>query len=320
MQVQELSGLLVGLSDCGQVSVMYLGCEMPASLLATEGRDVDYKAIEQEQSATNERIALASSSSASQDSAVHTLTMECNAGVVHVRGEGHELDSRSCICSLLISWPGALPLQTAVICISCSSPIYVTPSQFTVESLGRDVVELPFHLFCDGSGLVPHSMAIDIAASYVTSDGTSGCSSCALPAPLLMFASPSAASKAGEVSITIGLNKPPPQLPLIFKDICMAQDSVTVAANALGLQFPCGDIVSIVTSKTGERIRILAPRFDACMCALQLLHTRLQATAHVFSFTDPLPLPHYFEVIDSHWAARKTLLSMSALLAEASAQ
>jgi len=299
---------------------MYLGCEMPAALLATEGRDVDYKAIEQEQSVINERIAQASSSSASQDAAVHSLTLECNAGTVHVRGDGHELDSRSCVCTMRISWPGALPLQTAVICVCCSSPIYVTPSQFTVESLGRDAVELPFHLFSDGSGLVPHSMVIDIAASYITSDGTSGCSSRTMPAPLLMFASPSAPSKTGEISITIGLNKPPPQLPLIFKDICMAQDSATVAANALGLQFPCGDIVSIVTSKTGERIRILAPRFDACMCAIQLLHTRLQTTSHVFSFADPIPLPLYFEIIDVHWAARKMLLSTTALLAEASAQ
>ena len=299
---------------------MYLGCEMPASLLGAEGRDVDYKAIEQEQIVVNERIARASSSSASQDAALHSLTIECSAGAVHVRGDGHELDSRSCICTLRISWPGASPLQTAVICVCCSSPIYVTPSQFTVESLGRDAVELPFHVFCDGSGLVPHSTVIDIAASYVTSDGTSGCSSRVLHAPLLMFALPTAPSKAGEVSLTIGLNKPPPQLPLVFKDICMAQDSATVAANAIGLQFPCGDIVSIVTSKTGERIRILAPRFDACMCAVQLLHARLQPTSHVFSFTDNLPLSLYFEVIDAHWAARKMLLSMTALLAEASAQ
>jgi hypothetical protein len=299
---------------------MYLGCEMPASLLATEGRDLDYKAMEREQIDINERIVQASSASAVQDSAVHTLAIECDAGAVHVRGDGRELDSRSCVFQLRISWPGAMPLQTAVVCISSPSPIYATPSQFTIENVGHDPVELPFHVFCDGSGLVPHSVTVDVAASYITSEGKSGCCSRAVPAPLLLFASPTAPSKAGEVSITIGLNKPPPQLPLIFKDICMAQDSSTVAANALGLQFPCGDIVSMVTSKTGERIRILAPRFDACMCAVSLLHTRLQPTSHVFSFADPLPLPLYFETVDVHWAARKALAATSAALAEASAQ
>lgn len=315
---------------------MYLGCEVraapfplcifvtlnqvPSSLLATEGRDTDYKAMDREQSIINERIAHALSSSASQDAVTHSLAIDCSAGCVNVRGGGHELDARSCVCTMRISWPGAQPLQTAVICIGCPSPVYVTPSQFTVESLGRDAVELPFHVFNDGSGAVPHSMTIDIAASYVTSDGTSGCCSRTLSVPLLMYASPCAPSKAGGVSLTIGLNKPPPQLPLIFKDVCMSQDSATVAANALGLHFPCGDIVSIVTSKTGERIRILAPRLDACMCAVALLHDRLQPTSHVFSFADPLPLPLYFEIIDAHWAARETLLESSALLAQASAQ
>jgi hypothetical protein len=299
---------------------MFLGCEMPSSLLATEGRDCDYKAIEREQSIINERIAQASSSSASQDAAIHSLAIECSAGSVHVRGDGRELDSRTCVCTMRISWPGAMPLQNAVICIGCPSPIYVTPSQFAIESLGRDAVELPFHIFNDGSGLVPHSMTIDIAASYVTSDGTSGCCVRSLTAPLLMFALPTAASKAAEVSLTIGLNKPPPQLPLVFKDIFATQDSTTVAANALGLQFPCGDIVSIVTSKTGERIRVMAPRLEACLCAVSLLQSRLQPTSHVFSFADPLPLALYFETIDSHWEARKTLLEKSALMAQASAQ
>ncbi len=311
---------MVGLSDLGDVSVMYLGCETPTSLLSTEGRDCDYKAIERELSIVNERIAQASLSSASRDAMIHSIAIECSAGPVHVRGDGHELDSRTCVCTMRISWPGAQPLSTAVICIGCPSPIYITPSQFTVETLGRDAVELPFHIFNDGSGLVPHSMTIDIAASYVTSDGTSSCCSRTMTAPLLMFALPTTASKAGEVSLTIGLDKPPPQLPLIFKDICMAQDNTTVAANALGLLFPCGDIVSIVTSKTGERIRIMAPRLDACMCAVSLLQTRLLPTAHVFSFVDPLPLPLYFEIIDAHWAARKALLENSALLAQASAQ
>jgi Bardet-Biedl syndrome 9 protein len=281
---------------------------------------MDYKALEREQSAINDRIAHASSSSATRDAASHVLAIDCSAGSVHVRGDGHELDSRSCVLTLCISWPGSHPLQTAVLCIGCPSPIYVTPSQFTVENLGRDAVELPFHMFNDGSGLVPHSMTIDIAASYITSDGSPGCSSGAFTAPLLMFASPCAATKAAEVSITIGLNKSLPQLPLIFKDICMAQDTATVASSALGLQFPCGDVVSMVASKDGERIRILAPRFDAVMCAVLLLHTRLQLTSHVFSFADPLPLPLYFEIIDSHWAARKALLATSTLLAEASAQ
>jgi len=154
----------------------------------------------------------------------------------------------------------------------------------------------------------------------VTSDGTSGCCTRPLPAPLLMFLSPAPPSKSGDVSLTIALNKPPPQLPLIFKDICMTQDNTTVAANALGLHFPCGDCVSIVTSKTGERVRILAPRLDACACVVQLLHSRLQPTSHVFSFVDPLPLPLYFEAIDGHWAARKALAASCSALAEASAQ
>jgi hypothetical protein len=299
---------------------MYLGCDVPTSLLSTEGRDVDYKAIDREQSEINERIAQAMSSSASQESAAHSLTIQCSAEPVQVRGDGRELDSRSCICSVRLSWNGALPLQTAVVCIGCASPVYVTPAQFTVESLTREEVELSFHAFCDGSGLVPHSMTIDIAASYITSDGKTGCSSFGMLAPLLLFASPCAALKSGDISLTIGLNKPPPQLPLVFKDICMAQDNATVAANALGLQFPCGDVVSIVTSKSGERIRIMAPRFDACMCALSLLHSRLKATSHVFSFTDPLPLPLYFDIVDHHWAARKKLADMTVLLAEAAAQ
>jgi hypothetical protein len=33
-----------------------------------------------------------------------------------------------------------------------------------------------------------------------------------------------------------------------------------------------------------------------------------------------MPLPLYFEIIDAHWAARKMLLSTTALLAQASAQ
>ena len=145
---------------------MYLGCESPASLLATEGREVDYKAVEREQHAIDARILQASTATSAQDSTLHCLRIECECGAVAVRGDGRELDSRSCVMQMRISWPGAQPLQTAVVCIGCPSPIYATPSQFTIEGVGQEFVDLPFHVFSDGSGAVPHCTTVDIAASY----------------------------------------------------------------------------------------------------------------------------------------------------------
>ena len=78
-------------------------------------------------------------------------------------------------------------------------------------------------------------------------------------------------------------------------------------SNAVGLRYLSGSEVTIVASKNTKRYRLQSNSLPVIGVTLEWLLERLhryysaEKPPFVASFTPPLPLPEYFEVIDRHY-------------------
>lgn len=89
---------------------------------------------------------------------------------------------------------------------------------------------------------------------------------------------------------------------------------------AIGLQYICGPIVTVVASKGTQRYRLQSSSLAALGCSLSWLldslknHFKLQAVPFTAKFAPPFPLNDYFEILDRHFNVRFPLFHILILI------
>eukprot|EP00762_Andalucia_godoyi_P004580 ANDGO_05206.mRNA.1 hypothetical protein len=112
-----------------------------------------------------------------------------------------------------------------------------------------------------------------------------------------------------------------PSMIDVYKDLSRVSDEVlrhvTSSSFAVQLFDSPLETCSVQTSKTGAKFRIQGSSLPAMAIVTQDLISRLSSGKQkkvLFSFSEPLPMKEYFEIIESHFASRSKLRQLDAQL------
>ncbi|KAB0344867.1 hypothetical protein FD754_021793, partial [Muntiacus muntjak] len=186
-------------------------------------------------------------------------------------------------------------LQKIKLSIYVQPPLVLTDDQFTFESLERNP------------------------------DGIPRISQCKFRLPLKLVCLPGQPSKTASHKLTIDTNKPPVSLLSLFPGFAKQLEDDQV--NVMGFHFLGGSQVTLLASKTSQRYRIQSEQFEDLWLITNELIVRLQEYFEkqgikdfTCSFSGPVPLQEYFELIDHHFELRINGEKLEELLSERAVQ
>nr|XP_034985952.1 protein PTHB1 isoform X1 [Zootoca vivipara] len=326
----DLKGVIVTLSDSGDLQCSYLGTD-PSLFQApkVEARDINYEEYDAEMNklqkiikearkindivpkmGKNEDFALLVTVSPDLDSASQAIDSEVKAEVVpsvtvKITVEGKQLT-----------------LAKLSICVQ--PPLALTHDKFTLKlesSVSKTVV---LSAFLKGN-ISPADLEGTALASYNTATGAPRVSQCKFRLPLRLVCAPAHPSKTANQKLTIDTNKPPVSLVTLFPDFADQADEDQL--NALGFQLLGGSRVTLLASKTSQRYRIQSEQLEDLWLIVKELTVRLEehfrkqnCKDFACTFSGPIPLQEYFEIIDHHFELRLNATKYEQLLSERAIQ
>ncbi|XP_007439416.1 protein PTHB1, partial [Python bivittatus] len=326
----NLKGVIVTLSDSGHLQCSYLGTD-PSLFQApkVEARNINYEEYDAEmnklqkiikearkikdilpKSENNEDFALAVTVLPDLDSVSQAVDSEIKAEVIP---------------SVMIKIKVDSTLATRTkLTVGVPSPLALTQNSFILElesSVSKTVV---LSAFLKGNYL-PADLKGSVLASYNTPTGAPRVAQCKFRLPLRLVCSPAQPSKTASQKLTIDTNKPTVSLITLFPDFADQSDEDQI--NVLGFQLLAGSRVTLLASKTSQRYRIQSEQLEDIWLITKELTLRLEqhfgrqnCKDFVCTFSGPIPLQDYFDIIDHHFELRLNAAKYEQLLAERAIQ
>lgn len=326
---QDLKGVIVALSDSGCLQCSYLGTD-PSLFQApkVEARTINYEEYDAEmnkfqkiikeatktkdvllRSEKNEELVLSVVVLSGLDSVSQAVDSEVRAEVVPSVTVKVTVESKR------------TPLKTKLsVCVQ--PPLALTHNKFILklEAAKSKTVELA--AFLKGN-FPPADLEGSALASYSTPTGIPRVAQCKFRFPLKLVCLPTRPSKTATHKLTIDTNKPRVNLINLFPDF--ADDSDDDQSNAIGFQLLAGSKITLLASKTSQRYRLQSEQFEDIWLIAKELVLRLEKYFRkkrdfACSFSDPIPLQEYFEIIDLHFELRLNAGKYEQLLSERAIQ
>uniref|UniRef100_F6UU75 Bardet-Biedl syndrome 9 n=1 Tax=Xenopus tropicalis TaxID=8364 RepID=F6UU75_XENTR len=294
---QDLKGVIVTLSESGQLQCSYLGTDPSLfQVPKVESRDINYEDLDVEmkelqriiKEATKTQDILPKMEKDDDLTLVATVLPDLDSVSQALDSEVESEVIPSVTVKLCVR--SRLTLQKAVLLISTPPPLSLTQDQFIFDTLGVPrVVQCKFRL------------------------------------PLKLVCFPIQPSKVANHKLTIDTNKPPVNLINLFPDFIdqVEEDQVSV----LGFNLLAGQKVTLLASKTSQRYRIQSEQFEDLWLITRELILRFEdyflkqgIKDFTCSFSGPVPIQEYFELIDQHFELRLNGEKYEALLSERAVQ
>ncbi|XP_066512648.1 protein PTHB1-like [Hoplias malabaricus] len=333
----DLKGLVVTLSSEGHLQCSYMGTD-PSFFTApkVDAREVNYDEVDAEMKALHKVIREATRNqdiipkAESEDDLTVTAMISTSLDDVSqaLIPEMNEMAVPSVTVKIKVS--SRLAVENPKMSVCVQPPLAVSQDQFVLESIGSgSQVVVTFSAFLNGH-YSPADLTGDIAVSYsspteLNPAGVPRVAQCKFVLPLHLVCCPTSASKNGKYKITVDTNKPPVNLNEIFPEfVTKAEDK---EGNALAFQFIAGSRVTVLASKTSQRYRIQSESFeDIWLVAKELVQrfdrhfAKLGVKDFHNSFSGPIPLAEYFEIVDHHFELRVNAQKYQDLLSERAVQ
>uniref|UniRef100_A0A8C5M9H8 Bardet-Biedl syndrome 9 n=1 Tax=Leptobrachium leishanense TaxID=445787 RepID=A0A8C5M9H8_9ANUR len=329
---QDLKGVIVTLSDSGQLQCSYFGTD-PSLFQApkVESRDVNYEELDVEMKELQRIIKEASKS---QDM---LLKLDKEDDLTLAASVSTDLDSESQAfeseveCEIIPSVTvkfcirSRLNVKKTVLSINVPFPLAVTQDHFIFDSLDPGIKKTAnVSVFLKGN-CPPADIEGSAVISYCTPTGVPRVVQCKFQLPLKLVCFPVQPSKAANHKLTIDTNKPPVNLGNLFPDFVNQVEDDNV--NVLGLQLLAGRKVTLLASKTSQRYRIQSEQFEDLWLITRELILRFEEYFQkqgikdfTCSFSGPMPLQEYFEIIEQHFQLRFNVEKYDSLLSERAVQ
>eukprot|EP00118_Oscarella_pearsei_P013887 m.115130 g.115130 ORF g.115130 m.115130 type:complete len:899 (+) comp37533_c0_seq3:53-2749(+) len=332
---QNLNGVIVTLDNQGLLNCCYLGTD-PSLFIAppVNAREINYEEGDQEMKELQKVI------KESQQSMISD-SYESSKGDVELipivppsldpvpyklddmdGGEDDELRPSISVIVTLKSYTHR-PITDVTICTQPRLPLAVDRPVIHLEKVVSidPSPEVKFVFFTVGA-LVPFKRTVEVTASYMTDSGAPRVISCMVELPLTLFCTPCSPSKTAPFKITLDTNKPPLPLAEIFPEFIEGEQG---PANAMGFHFHADLQVTLLASKNSQRYRLQSDRFEAMAMICEEFNQRVhqyysQTEDFATSYTVALPLPDYFQLIESHLSARHSRKKFAHLLDERAKQ
>ncbi|XP_065130363.2 protein PTHB1 isoform X1 [Paramisgurnus dabryanus] len=326
---QELKGLVVTLSSDGHLQCSYMGTD-PSFFIApkVDSREVNYNEVDNEmkmlqkviREATKTQDILPRAETEEELTLAATVSPNLDEVSCAVIPEMNGMPIPSVTVKVKVKSSAAVQSPKMTVCVQ--PPLAVTQDQFVFNSIGSGCeLVVKFSAFLNGP-YPPSDLCLDVAVSYSSATGVPRVSQCKLTLPLRLVSYPSSPSKNAKYKITLDTNKPPVNLNEVFPDFSETTDS-----NALAFQLITGSKVTVLTSKMSQRYRIQSESFeDIWLVAKELVQrfdqhfSSLGVKDYQNSFTGPVPLSDYFEMVDHHFKLRLNAQKYQDLLSERAVQ
>lgn len=329
---QDLKGVLVSLSDTGQLQCSYLGTDpMLFQAPKVESREVNYDELDTEmkklqkiiketektqdllpKARKDEDLTVVAAVSSNMDPLSQAIDSE--AGVEHVPS-----------VTVKIAIKTRILVQNVKLSVSVQPPLAVTQDHFIFKSVEPVACQFAtLAVFLKGN-CPPAELTGDAAVTYSSRTGIPQVAQCKFTLPLKLVCSPVQPSKNANYKITIDTNKPPVNLTSLFPDFISQPDEEQM--NVLGFQLIAGSRVTLLASKTSQRYRIQSEKFEDLWLITQELIQQFEkhfATQGVkdfmCSFSGTIPLQEYFQLMDHHFELRLNGVKCQELLSERAVQ
>uniref|UniRef100_A0A8D0E015 Bardet-Biedl syndrome 9 n=1 Tax=Salvator merianae TaxID=96440 RepID=A0A8D0E015_SALMN len=322
----NLKGIIVTLNDIGHLQCSYLGTD-PSLFQApkAEARDINYEEYDAEMNKLqkiikearrikdivpklerNEDLAVVVTVSPDLDPVSQAVDSEVKAEqipsvTVKITMEGRQ--------------QGIIKLSVCV-----HPPLALTHDKFTMKLESHASKTIEFSAFLKGNN-PPADLEGSVLASYSTPTGAPRVAQCRFRLPLRLVCTSAHPSKTASQKLTIDTNKPPVSLVTLFPDFAEQTDEESL--NALGFQLLAGSRVTLLASKTSQRYRIQSDRLEDLWLITKELTLRLDehfrkqnCKDFACTFSGPIPLQEYFEIIDHHFELRLNAVKYEQLLSE----
>ncbi|XP_073406056.1 protein PTHB1 isoform X1 [Dendrobates tinctorius] len=334
---QDMKGIIVTLSDSGHLQCSYFGTD-PYLFQApkVESRDINYEELDTEMKELQRIIKEATKT---QDiwpkiEKDDDMTLLANVSPV-VDAVSQAVDSAvesEVVPSVTVKFSirTRLHVQKTVLSISVPPFLALTQDQFIFHSIDPGMSKS----ISTSVYLKENSSPADLEGSAVVSystptelnpEGVSRVSQCKFRLPLRLVCLPMQPSKAANHKLTIDTNKPPVNLVNLFPEFVERSDDDQV--NVVGFQLLAGQKVTLLASKTSQRYRIQSERFEDLWLITKELIMRFEEyflkqgiKDFTSSFSGPIPLQDYFELIDQHFELRMNTEKYEKLLSERAVQ
>uniref|UniRef100_A0A670XQX9 Bardet-Biedl syndrome 9 n=1 Tax=Pseudonaja textilis TaxID=8673 RepID=A0A670XQX9_PSETE len=207
--------------------------------------------------------------------------------------------------------------------VSALFPIYlfIVLLVFTESSVSKTVVLSAFRK----GNYLPADLEGSVTASYNTATGAPRVAQCTFRLPLRLVCFPAQPLKTASQKLTIDTNKPTVSLITLFSDFADQIDEDQL--NVLGFQLLAGSRITLLASKTSQRYRIQCDQLEDIWLITKELTLRLEqhfgrqnCKDFVCTFSGPIPLQDYFDIIDHHFELRLNAMKYEQLLAERAIQ
>ncbi|KAM9308245.1 protein PTHB1 [Gastrophryne carolinensis] len=334
---QDMKGIIVTLSDSGQLQCSYMGTD-PSLFQApkVESRDINYEELDTEMKDLQRIIKEASKTQdilpkIEKDDDVTLLPIVSPSLDAVSQAVDAALDSEAIpSVTVKICIRSKRCVQKTVVSISVPSFLALTQDQFIFDSVEPGVPKTAsFSVYLKGNCL-PADLDGSAVVSYSTPtelnpEGVPRVVQCKFRLPLRLVCSPVQPSKTASHKLTIDTNKPPVNLVNLFPDFIEHADADQVSV--LGFELFAGQKVTLLASKTSQRYRIQSEQLEDLWLITKELTLRFEEyftkqgiKDFTCSFSGPIPLQEYFELIDKHFELRMNTERYENLLSERAVQ
>ncbi|GAB1608724.1 protein PTHB1 isoform X1 [Argonauta hians] len=317
---QGIKGLIVSLTDSGQLQVSYLGSDPDLfTPPLVESRDVRFDTIESELSKLNKKI--------------RQLSQRADMLIPKAKEQEELTVVAEILPQLKTRMVGEKEEYEKMYEVPCASLKLVFNSKTLLENIKCNVVGVGQHLVCNTPDLhidrlephqpyetvtcvhpsstsLPTSLRLQVTTTYLRP--STGCSHrlvTELRLPLCVVVKPATPAKNAPYRITINSNTPTVSLSKIFPDL--TDPNIPGSNSVVACKFLNGIVVTILASKS-DRYRLQSDHLYAMYLPCEELvrrlvnHFRLEPSPDFkLSFSGPLPLPDYFELINVHLEHRR---------------
>ncbi|XP_059829564.1 protein PTHB1 isoform X1 [Hypanus sabinus] len=326
---QHLKGVVMTLSDSGHLQCSYLGTD-PSFFQApkVESRELNYDEMDSEMKELNKVIREATKTQdilpkmESNDDLNVTVVVSPSLDVASQAPDNFDVPVPS--ISLKVTVWSRLAVQDVKLSVCVQSPLAVTQDQLGFSSIEPGTSKSVLLSVFLKESFPPATLGGDVAVSYCTSTGVPRIAQCTFGLPLKLICQPVQPCKNAVHKITIDTNKPPVNIAVLFPDFLGESDHEQI--NVLGFKLLSGSTITFLASKTSSRYRVQCDQFEDLWLITKGLIQRLEEIFSneehkdfVCTFSGPIPLQEYFQLIDRHFELRlnaekyKELLSQRAL-------
>ena len=228
---------------------------------------------------------------------------------------------------VFVNYNGPTILENVALVASCTAPIFLATDTVLLPSLAsgnRTPTIVPFTFRCRVEEL-PVDLSVAVVATYTAVSGEPRCARCDFQLPFALVCSPIPPVKSPKYRVTFESSALPPPLPALFDDVfakapALADAAAQAGVSAMSVQYLCGLDATVLVSKNAGRYRIQSNSFEGLSLLSHELVRRLTAQqggaaasgeAGGVTFSEPLPLQEYFELVDEHLRCRNDLAKLN---------